>query len=66
MYQWLIKMLSDTTFYCSWMFTTVEDEDNLNVPNDELLDKLIELLTEFLNSGYDLTSLKVCTSALWL
>ena len=63
MYQWLIKMLSDTAFYCSWMFTTVEDEDNLNVPNDELLDKLIELLTEFLNSGYDLTSLKVCTSA---
>lgn len=63
MYQWLIKMLSDTAFYCSWMFTTVEDEDNLNVPNYELLDKLIELLTEFLNSGYDLTSLKVCTSA---
>ena len=63
MYQWLIKMLSDTAFYCSWMFTTVEDEDNLNVPNDELLDKLIELLTEFLNAGYDLTSLKGCTSA---
>ena len=63
MYQWLIKMLSDTAFYCGWMFTTVEDEDNLNVPNDELLDKLIELLTEFLNSGYDLTSLKGCTSA---
>ena len=62
MYQWLIKMLSDTAFYCSWMFTTVEDEDNLNIPNDELLDKLIELLTEFLNAGYDLSTLNGCTN----
>ena len=62
MYQWLIKMLSDTSFYCSWMFTTVEDEDNLNIPNDELLDKLIELLTEFLNAGYDLSTLNGCTN----
>lgn len=62
-YQWLIKMLSDTDFYCNWMFTNIEDADNINIPDDELLDKLIELLTEFLNAEYDLTNLKGCTSA---
>lgn len=63
MYEWLIKMLSDTGFYCSWMFMTLVDEDNIQVPNDELLDKLIQLLTDFLNAGYDLSGLKGCTKA---
>ena len=63
MYQWLIQMLSDTDFYCNWMFTNIEEDDNINIPDEELLDKLIELLTEFLNAGYDLTNLKGCTSA---
>ena len=62
MYQWLIKMLSDVNFYCNWMFNTIEDEDNITMPNEELLDKLIELLTEFLNAGYDLSSLNGCTN----
>ena len=64
-YQWLIQMLSDTGFYCSWMFMTLSDEDNdnINIPNDELLDKLIKLLTEFLNANYDLSNLKGCKSA---
>ena len=41
MYQWLIQMLSDVNFYCNWMFSTIEDEDNITMPNEELLDKLI-------------------------
>jgi hypothetical protein len=63
MYQWLIQMLSDINFYCNWMFTTVEDEDNITIPDEELIDNLIELLTEFLNANYDLSNLKGCKSA---
>ena len=62
MYQWLIQMLSDINFYCNWMFTTVEDEDNITIPDEELIDNLIELLTEFLNANYDLSNLKGCKS----
>ena len=63
MYQWLIQMLSDINFYCNWMFTTVENEDNITIPDEELIDNLIELLTEFLNANYDLSNLKGCKSA---
>ena len=41
MYQWLIQMLSDINFYCNWMFTTVEDEDNITIPDEELIDRLM-------------------------
>ena len=48
MFEWLKTMLSDTNFYCDWMnMTSNEYEDK--IPNDELIDSLIELLTEFLN-----------------
>lgn len=63
MYQWLIKMLSDTQFYCSWMFNILSNEDNLEMPNEELLDRLIALLEEFLAAGYDLTTLAGCTKS---
>ena len=63
MYQWLIQMLSDTNFYCNWMYLELTDEDNTSVPNVELIDKLIELLTEFLNANYDLSNLKGCSNS---
>ena len=63
MYQWLIQMLSDTNFYCCWMFTENEELDELN-PNTLLIDMLIQLLEEFLALGIDLSNLgKTSTSA---
>jgi hypothetical protein len=56
MYQWLIQMLSDTSFYCCWMFTENEELDESN-PNTLLIDMLIELLEEFLTLGIDLSNL---------
>jgi len=56
MYQWLIQMLSDTNFYCCWMFNENEELDESN-PNTLLLDMLIELLEEFLELGIDLSNL---------
>lgn len=53
-YQWLIQMLSDTEFYCHWLF--IEDEEGNNIPNDTILNKLIELL-EFILDNFDLSSL---------
>ena len=38
-------------------------EDNITIPDEELIDNLIELLTEFLNANYDLSNLKGCKSA---
>ncbi len=58
MYQWLLQMLSDVNFYCNWMFVTLEENDNITVPNEILLDALIDLLTDFLNAGYDLSNLR--------
>ena len=55
-YQWLIQMLSDTSFYCCWMFTENEELDESN-PNTLLIDMLIELLEEFLALGIDLSNL---------
>ena len=60
MYQWLIKMLSDDQFYCCWMID--EDEDGLEIPNDTLIDQLIDLLTALLKSGWDLSNLGSTTS----
>lgn len=63
MYQWLIQMLSDTNFYCCWMFNENEELDESN-PNILLLDMLIELLEEFLALGIDLSNLgKTSTTA---
>ena len=63
MYQWLIQMLSDTNFYCCWMFTENEELDESN-PNTLLIDMLIQLLEEFLALGIDLSNLgKTSTSA---
>lgn len=56
MFQWLKEMMSDTNFYCCWMFM-LDDVSNQNIPNDVLLDSLIELLKEFLSLGIDLSSL---------
>lgn len=55
MYQWLQKMLSDTEFYCHWLFIDSDDEED-DLPNDVVLDKLIELL-QFLLDNYDLSNL---------
>lgn len=62
MYQWLIQMLSDTAFYCEWMFIDTENDGIENVPNEGLIDKLINLLKQFLALGYDLSNLKGCTN----
>jgi len=63
MYQWLIQMLSDTSFYCCWMFTENEELDESN-PNTLLIDMLIQLLEEFLELGIDLSNLgNVSTTA---
>lgn len=56
MYQWLIQMLSDTDFYCCWMFN-VDEETDESEPNEVLLDNLIKLLEEFLALGLDLSNL---------
>lgn len=53
MYEYLVMMLSDVQFYCDWMYnhdTLLDDE-----PNTALIDKLIQLLTEFLGLGYNLS-----------
>jgi len=55
MYQWLIKMLSDTNFYCCWMQD--EDEDGDLISNDLLIDQLIDLLLGLINSDIDLSNL---------
>ena len=62
MYQWLIQMLSDTNFYCCWMFTDDDELDESN-PNLLLIDMLIQLLEEFLSLGLDLTNLGNSTSS---
>lgn len=54
MYQWLIQMLSSVDFYKEWMF---EPAIPSSLPNRELLEALIELLSEFLNNGYDFTNI---------
>jgi hypothetical protein len=53
-YQWLQKMLSDTEFYCHWLF--IEDENGNSIPNEVILNKLIELL-QFLLDNFDLSTL---------
>ena len=60
MYQWLQTMLSDTEFYCHWLF--IEDDNDEYTPNDVIIDKLIELL-QFLLDNYDLTSLGSTSSS---
>lgn len=61
-FEWLMKMLSDVSFYCNWMFNELSD-DGIKMPNEELIDKLIRLLEEFLASGYDLSNLNGCKKA---
>lgn len=71
MEQYLINMLSDINFYCDWMWTNeAENNDNDDseqyvvgelVPNIELIDLLIKLLTEFLDLGYNLSASKSTT-----
>lgn len=53
-YQWLQKMLSDIEFYCHWLF--IKDENENSIPNEVILNKLIELL-QFLLDNYDLSTL---------
>jgi hypothetical protein len=53
-YQWLQKMLSDTEFYCHWLF--IDDENGNSIPNKVILNKLIELL-QFLLDNFDLSTL---------
>lgn len=55
-YLWLQKMLSDTEFYCNWLFIGSEDDPNEWIPNDTIIDKLIELL-QFLLDNFDLSNL---------
>lgn len=55
-YQWLQKMLSDTEFYCNWLFIRSEEDAEIKIPNEEIIDKLIELL-QFLLNNYDLSTL---------
>lgn len=71
MEQYLINMLSDINFYCDWMWTNEAENNNSDdseqyvvgelVPNIELIDLLIKLLTEFLDLGYNLSSSKSTT-----
>lgn len=71
MEQYLINMLSDINFYCDWMWINATDNNNDDeneqyiagelVPNIELIDLLIKLLTEFLDLGYNLSSSKSTT-----
>jgi hypothetical protein len=49
-------MLSDTDFYCCWMFMNNEELDE-SYPNELLIDSLIILLEEFLSLGLDLSNL---------
>lgn len=53
-YQWLQNMLSDTEFYCHWLF--IDTETGESIPNDTIIDKLIELL-QFILDNYDLSTL---------
>lgn len=57
MFQWLIKMISDTEFYCNWMSLELNNDVIDIMFNDVLIDKLIDLLTQFLNLGFDLSNL---------
>ena len=63
MYQWLIKMLSDIDFYCNWMTLDLAEDGSDLTFNDVLIDKLINLLTQFVRLGFDLSNLngKNCT-----
>ena len=53
MQEYLMMMLSDIQFYCDWMYN--HDELLDNEPNVALVDKLIQLLTEFLDLNYNLS-----------
>ena len=55
MYQWLQTMLSDIEFYCHWLYINMSD-DNISIPDEAIIDKLIELL-EFLLNNYDLSTI---------
>lgn len=55
MFEYLKMMLSDKNYYCDWMY--LENDALDKVPNDILIDKLINLLTQLLNSGYNLNNL---------
>lgn len=46
MYELLKQMLSDINFYCDWMY--VDDGTGNRFPNDPLIEKLIELIKEFI------------------
>lgn len=56
MYQWLQKMLSDIEFYCNWLFIRSDENEEEKIPNEVIIDKLIELL-QFLLDNYDLSTL---------
>ena len=62
MYLWLQNMLSNTEFYCNWLFVGSEEDDNEWVPNEVIIDKLIELL-EFLLKNYDLSDIGSSTGS---
>ena len=46
MYELLKQMLSDINFYCDWMY--VDDGTGSRFPNASLIEKLIELIKEFI------------------
>lgn len=60
MFEYLKMMLSDKNYYCDWMY--FENDALDKVPNTLLIDKLIDLLTQLLKSGYNLNMLGDDTS----
>ena len=56
MYQWLQTMLSDIEFYCNWLFIDSEENPSNRIPNEVIINKLIELL-EFILKNFDLSTL---------
>ena len=56
MNEYLIMMLSDTDFYCWFLYKYLNNDTSDRIPNEDLIDKLIELLSKFIELGYDLSS----------
>lgn len=50
---WLKTMLGDVNFYKDWMW--MEDAEGQYVPNQGLIEELIQLLEDFLTADYDLS-----------
>ena len=53
MFEWMVKMLGDVDFYKDWMYVT--DVDGGLYPNVGMIESLIQLISDFLESGIDLS-----------